>query len=86
MRERNGAEERQIVAVAGDLSKPNLGVAAADLRKLKGRIEHFFHLAAVYDLEATAEATAEAQQAANVEGTRHAVQFATAIDADCVHQ
>jgi NAD(P)-dependent dehydrogenase (short-subunit alcohol dehydrogenase family) len=81
LRERHGADDKQIVAVAGDLAKPNLGIADADLRKLKGKIEHFFHLAAIYDIEASAEA----QREANVEGTRHAVQLAEAINAGCFH-
>jgi NAD(P)-dependent dehydrogenase (short-subunit alcohol dehydrogenase family) len=81
LRERHGADERRIIAVTGDLSKPNLGVSDADLRKLKGKVDHFFHLAAVYDLEASAEA----QQIANVEGTRHAMEFADAVNAGCVH-
>ena len=37
--------------------------------------------AAIYDLQASAEE----QQAANVDGTRQAVAFATAIDAGCFH-
>ena len=81
LRERLGADEKQIVAVVGDLAKPNLGVTDAELRKLKGRVDHFFHLAAVYDIEASPES----QQAANVEGTRHAVEFATAINAGVFH-
>jgi NAD(P)-dependent dehydrogenase (short-subunit alcohol dehydrogenase family) len=81
LREAWGVDDKQVIAVVGDLAKPNLGVAAADVRKLKGRIQHFFHLAAIYDLQASAED----QQAANVDGTRHAVAFATAIDAGCFH-
>ena len=42
-----------VIAVVGDLAKPKLGVADADLRKLKGKVDHFFHLAAIYDLKAT---------------------------------
>ncbi len=51
------------------------------MKKLKGKIDHLFHLAAVYDIKATAEE----QQSANVEGTRHAVQFAQAVAAGCFH-
>ena len=51
---------------------PNLGVSAADLKKLKGKIDHLFHLAAIYDLKASAEA----QQIANVDGTQNTVRFA----------
>ena len=81
LREAWGVDDKQVIAVVGDLAKPNLGVAAADARKLKGRIKHFFHLAAIYDLQASAED----QQAANVDGTRHAVEFATTIDTGCFH-
>ena len=81
LRERYAADERQIVAIPGDLSKPSLGIADADLRKLKGKVEHFFHLAAIYDIEASADA----QRQANVEGTRHAVELAQTIDAGCFH-
>ena len=74
-----GATEKQIVPVIGDLAKKNLGVADADVKRLKGKVEHFFHLAAIYDLKASAEA----QQVANVDGTRHAVQFAQSVAAGC---
>src|ERR1700674_4320898 len=73
-------KRRQLVGV-GDLAQPNLGVAKKDLAKLKGRIKHMFHLAALYDLKASAQA----QQIANVEGTRHAIEFAEAIEAGCFH-
>jgi NAD(P)-dependent dehydrogenase (short-subunit alcohol dehydrogenase family) len=76
-----GADDKQVIAVAGDLTKKNLGVADADLRKLKGKVDHMFHLAAVYDLAASAED----QQATNVEGTRHAVQFAESVSAGAFH-
>ena len=76
-----GVDEKRVIAVVGDLAKPNLGVGAAEIRKLKGRIDHFFHLAAIYDLQASAEA----QQAANVDGTRHAVELAEAVEAGCFH-
>ena len=81
LREAWGVDDKQVIAVVGDLAKPNLGVASAEVRKLKGRIRHLFHLAAVYDLQASAED----QQAANVDGTRHAVEFATTIDTGCFH-
>ncbi len=71
----------RVIPVFGDLAKDNLGVDAADLRRLRGKVKHFFHVAAVYDLTATAEA----QQVANVDGTRNAVHFADAIGAGCFH-
>ena len=76
-----GATEAQVIGVVGDLGKANLGVAPDDLKKLKGKIAHFFHLAAIYDLSASAEA----QQTANVGGTRHAVEFASTVGVGCFH-
>ncbi|HET7033341.1 MAG TPA: SDR family oxidoreductase, partial [Casimicrobiaceae bacterium] len=80
-RARWGADDKQVIAVHGDLEKPGFGVAAADVKKLKGKIDHFFHLAAIYDIAATAES----QHAANVEGTRNAVRFAESVTAGCFH-
>jgi len=81
LKEEWGAGDKDVIPVIGDLAKKNLGVADADLKKLKGKVEHFFHLAAIYDLKASATD----QQAANVEGTRHAVQCAQALNAGCFH-
>jgi NAD(P)-dependent dehydrogenase (short-subunit alcohol dehydrogenase family) len=77
-----GADGARVVPVAGDLSQPGLGISEEDLIVLRGSIDHFFHLAAIYDMTADADA----QEVANVEGTRHAVQLAGAIDAGCFHQ
>src|SRR5512136_1015463 len=46
---------KRVVPIKGDLGLPKLGVSPADARKLKGKIKHFFHLGAVYDIEASAE-------------------------------
>jgi NAD(P)-dependent dehydrogenase (short-subunit alcohol dehydrogenase family) len=81
LRKTLGASEKMLVAVQGDLGAKNLGVSAADLKQLKGKIDHLFHLAAIYDLNASAED----QKATNVEGTRNAVKFAEAIGAGCFH-
>ncbi len=70
-----GVDAARIVPIVGDLSEPNLGVSKTEIRKLKGKVAHFFHLAAVYDLNATAEA----QQRANVDGTRNTVNLAEAL-------
>ena len=48
---------------------------------MRSEVAHFFHLAAVYDITADAES----QEIANVEGTRHAVELAGAIEAGCFH-
>jgi NAD(P)-dependent dehydrogenase (short-subunit alcohol dehydrogenase family) len=77
-----GADGARVVPISGDLSRPGLGVSEEDLLTLRGGVDHFFHLAAIYDMAAGAEA----QEAANVEGTRHAVELAGAIEAGCFHQ
>ncbi|NVD36832.1 SDR family oxidoreductase [Marinobacter lutaoensis] len=81
LRERWQADESRVIAVPGDLTSSNLGLDADTLASLKGRIDHFFHLAAVYDMGADAET----QQAANIEGTRAAVQAAEAMAAKRFH-
>ncbi|MCX7892565.1 MAG: SDR family oxidoreductase [Burkholderiales bacterium] len=74
-------DRTRAIPVKGDLTQPGLGVSAADRKKLEGKIDHFFHLAAIYDLAASAEE----QQQANVEGTRHVVELANAIRAKRFH-
>src|SRR5262245_10673994 len=77
-----GADGARVVPVAGDLTQAALGVSEEDLVTLRGEVDHFFHLAAIYDMTAGAEA----QEIANVEGTRHAVELASVIEAGCFHQ
>jgi NAD(P)-dependent dehydrogenase (short-subunit alcohol dehydrogenase family) len=77
-----GADGARIVPIAGDLSQPGLGVAEEDLVAMRGEIDHFFHLAAIYDITADSES----QEIANVEGTRHAIELAGAVEAGCFHQ
>lgn len=67
--------------VFGDLKGKKLGVSAETVKTLKGQVDHFYHLAAVYDLEADEES----QIAVNVDGTRNTVEFAKAIDAGHFH-
>jgi NAD(P)-dependent dehydrogenase (short-subunit alcohol dehydrogenase family) len=81
LRRRWGADAKRVIPVVGDLAKPKLGVSAADIAKLKGKVKHVFHLAAIYDLAADAES----QEKANIDGTRNAVHFADAVKAGCFH-
>ena len=76
-----GADADRVTLIEGDISKPDFGVSSKDARKLKAKIDHFFHLAAVYDL------TAEPAQvvATNVAGVANALAFAKAIKAGCFH-
>jgi NAD(P)-dependent dehydrogenase (short-subunit alcohol dehydrogenase family) len=77
-----GADGARVVPIAGDLSQPGLGVAEEDLVAMRGEIDHFFHLAAIYDITADAES----QEVANVEGTRNAIELAGTVEAGCLHQ
>ena len=52
LREYWGVSAARAVPVYGDLTSKKLGVSAEDTKKLKGQIDHFYHLAAVYDLSA----------------------------------
>jgi len=70
-----GAGDR-LVAVPGDIARDGLTLEPFD-----APIDHLFHLAAIYDMDASAEAMAEA----NVEGTRRTLAFAADHDAQRFH-
>jgi NAD(P)-dependent dehydrogenase (short-subunit alcohol dehydrogenase family) len=74
--QRLGAADGRVVAVTGDLSKPGLGVNG-----FHERLDHLFHLAAVYDVEADEEAA----ERANIDGTRHVIEFANTHDVGRFH-
>ena len=80
LRSRWGADEERIVPVIGDLSQEHLG-CGDQIGELKGKVDHFFHLAAIYDMTADAES----QRIANVEGTREAVKLAKELDVKHFH-
>jgi NAD(P)-dependent dehydrogenase (short-subunit alcohol dehydrogenase family) len=76
-----GVSQARAIPVYGDLTAKKMGVSPEDVKKLKGEIDHMYHLAAVYDLSADEES----QIKVNIEGTRSAVEFAKAIDAGHLH-
>ena len=69
------------VPVFGDLTSKKLGLAADAIKSLKGQVDHFYHLAAVYDLGADEES----QISVNIEGTRNTIELAKALDAAHFH-
>jgi NAD(P)-dependent dehydrogenase (short-subunit alcohol dehydrogenase family) len=71
----------RVTPVVGDLTQERLGVEQSWIDEHRGDIEHFFHLAAVYDM--TAED--EENERANVTGTRNAVALANALEAGILH-
>lgn len=72
---------KRIVPLVGDLRRPLLGVEAERVQELRGKVDDFFHLAAIYDMTAPAEQNT----AVNVGGTTHAVELARALDAGRLH-
>ena len=76
-----GASAARVIPVRGDLTSRKLGISSEDIKRLKGQVDHFYHLAAVYDLAAD-----EASQiAVNIEGTRNTVELAKALDCGHFH-
>ena len=75
------ADETRAIPIKGDVTQCNFGIAADQLARVTGKIDHFFHLAAIYDLEADPES----EMRTNIEGTRNAVACATAIGSKCFH-
>lgn len=63
--------------VTGDLGSLNLGIDPVWIDAHKGQIEQVFHLAAIYDMEASEERN----ELLNNGGTRHAVQVANGLEA-----
>ena len=64
----------------GDITEPQLGLDDAAREQLEG-VDHFFHLAAIYDI--TADETSNALL--NVAGTQNAVDLANALGAKRFH-
>jgi NAD(P)-dependent dehydrogenase (short-subunit alcohol dehydrogenase family) len=81
LRSQWGVSDEQLIPVVGDLLKPALGVHKQPLQAMSGHIDHFVHLAAIYDIKADAAS----QTRANVEGTQHALDLAKKLKAKCFH-
>jgi NAD(P)-dependent dehydrogenase (short-subunit alcohol dehydrogenase family) len=75
-------ETDRVVPLVGDLGADRLGITPAWIKEQRGTIDHFFHLAAIYDMTADDEAN----ETMNVGGTRHALELADALEAGCFHQ
>ena len=76
-----GEAGRLLVPLVGDLGSELLGIAAGERASLRGRIGHFFHLGALYDLGAQAEQL----ERSNILGTRNALALAHELGAGCLH-
>jgi NAD(P)-dependent dehydrogenase (short-subunit alcohol dehydrogenase family) len=72
----------RVKPITGDLGRPRLGVSDADVERLRAaRVDHFFHLAAIYDMTADADAN----EMFNVGGTRSAVALANELQVGIFH-
>jgi NAD(P)-dependent dehydrogenase (short-subunit alcohol dehydrogenase family) len=71
----------RIKPVTGDLTEPRLGVSEDWIAANKGSVDHFFHLAAVYDMTADEQSN----ERMNVQGTHNAVELANALEAGILH-
>jgi NAD(P)-dependent dehydrogenase (short-subunit alcohol dehydrogenase family) len=71
----------RVTPVVGDLQQPRLGVDDRWIDEHRGQVEHFFHLAAMYDMTAPDELN----ERLNVAGTRHAVELANALEVAHFH-
>jgi len=75
------AAAERVKPVIGDVQEPDLGLSKEQIDALKNDIEHFFHLAAIYDMTAPEEV----HERVNVDGTRNAVSLANALHARHLH-
>jgi NAD(P)-dependent dehydrogenase (short-subunit alcohol dehydrogenase family) len=71
----------RITPVAGDLREPLLGLDDDTREELRGNVDHFFHLAAIYDMTADEERN----RTLNVDGTQNAVALANDLQAGIFH-
>jgi NAD(P)-dependent dehydrogenase (short-subunit alcohol dehydrogenase family) len=88
---REGSQERfdelrerwgdRVTPVIGDLTKERLGLDPAWIDEHRGAIDHFFHLAAMYDMAAGEDAN----ERLNVAGTRITVALANELEAGTLH-
>jgi NAD(P)-dependent dehydrogenase (short-subunit alcohol dehydrogenase family) len=72
----------RLVPVSGDLRAEKLGVDPGWIEEHAGSIDHFFHLAAIYDMTASEQMNEEL----NVGGTRAAIALAGDLRAGVFHQ
>jgi len=76
-----GWDPKRLVVLHGDVGAECCGLDAAQRKALHGKVKHFFHLAALYDLTAKAEE----QRIANLDGTRNALELAAQLGAGIFH-
>ena len=79
---RSWGKPSRVTPVTGDLTKPGLGVSRTWIKNHKNAIDHFFHVAAIYDMTASDDLN----EKLNVGGTRAALDLAGALEVGTFHQ
>ena len=73
--EESGARADNFTLLEGDITRPSLGLSAADLERARRETTTLFHLAAVYDLAVARDLAMRV----NVEGTKNVNEFARTV-------
>jgi len=81
LRDSLNANAEQLIPVWGDITQPGL-VSKTTQRKLSGKVDHVYHMAAVYDLYMDNETG----NRVNTEGTRNVVNFVNRLGANVTLQ
>jgi len=68
--------------VSGDLLEPGMGVSAEWIDQHRGKIDHVFHLAAIYDMTASQARNEEL----NTGGTAHLLELVAELQPGTLHQ
>ncbi len=76
-----GVDETRAIALSGDLNKSDLGISERERRALTNKVDHLFHLGAVYDLNADPDL----EMKTNIDGTRNVINLARSIGAKRLH-
>jgi NAD(P)-dependent dehydrogenase (short-subunit alcohol dehydrogenase family) len=76
-----GKDTSRVIPITGDVREHYFGIAPDQLNEIVSKVDHFFHLAAIYDLEADAETEIRT----NIDGTRNAITLAAAVRSKCFH-
>lgn len=76
-----GKDTSRVIPITGDVREHYFGIAPDQLNEIVGKVDHFFHLAAIYDLEADPETEIRT----NIDGTRNAIALAAAVRSRCFH-
>ncbi|MBO8172857.1 MAG: SDR family oxidoreductase [Bacillaceae bacterium] len=67
--------EHQYVLIAGDITRPNLGIDSREQTELEQRVTHVFHLAAIYDLAVPEDRAYRV----NILGTKHVNEWVLSL-------